>query len=98
MHIKAIHTSKDVLTFGDKYSEMLWHTGSQSTQSSLLWYDRNKIPWEFNQAYRWSLKHRLVGFSGEPYHENCEIVYEKFEIFCEICEIFCEKSETICIG
>ena len=58
LHIKAIHTSKDVLAFGEKYTEMLWNTGSQDSQSSLLWYDRNKIPWQFNQAYRWYLKHR----------------------------------------
>ncbi|KAL5269084.1 hypothetical protein ACHWQZ_G002798 [Mnemiopsis leidyi] len=58
LHIKAVHTTKGELIFGEAYSEMLWHTGSQGSQSTLLWYDRNKVPWRFNQAYRWFLKHR----------------------------------------
>ncbi len=56
LHIKAVHSK--TIAYGEPYMEMLWHTGSYLDSTTLLWYDRNKVPYEFNTAYRWVLKYR----------------------------------------
>ena len=36
----------------------LWLSDETSSQVTVLWQDTNMLPWEPEQAYRWSLIHR----------------------------------------
>jgi syndecan 4 len=79
LHIKLVNSRSGP---GSALERALWHTGSTSRQTKLLWHDKKQIPWQSKTPYRWMLSHDAErGFMRLRIYEGGEIIIDSGNVF-----------------